>query len=63
VKGKNQTGSSSDEANFDNELDGDDKTNVENMSETLARHSMKNKGKPIHENIQTQPHLKEKESS
>lgn len=59
MKGKNQTGSSSDEAHFDNELDGNDKTNIENMSESLAIKSMNNRGKPVHENIQTQFDLKE----
>jgi hypothetical protein len=59
VKVKTQRDSSSEDPNFEDELAGDDKINTKNMSESLAKPSLKNKGKPIQGSIQTQPHLKE----
>ena len=54
MKVKTPRDSSSEDPNFEDELAGEDKINTKNMSESLAKPSLKNKGKPIPGNIQTQ---------
>ena len=63
MKVKTPRDSSSDISDLLEDLLGDYKINTKNTSESLAIKSMNNSGKPVHENIQTQLDLKEKESS
>ena len=61
MKVKTPRDSSSEDPNFEDELAGEYKINIENTSESLAKPTLRwmNKGKPFQENIKTQLHLKE----